>query len=71
MAAAVTYCVPAVDGASDGPDSDTVGGWLSTQTVFEMLAETPAASAAFSVSRSAPCPYVLVSIVWSTGGAAH
>jgi hypothetical protein len=29
-AVAVTYCVPAVEGASLGPASDKVVGWLST-----------------------------------------
>src|SRR5438309_2193583 len=33
-AEAVTYCVPAVDGASVGPENETLGVLLSMSTVF-------------------------------------
>ena len=33
VAVAVTYCVPAVEAASFGPDSETTGCWLSTSIV--------------------------------------
>jgi hypothetical protein len=33
-AVAFTYCVPAVLSASVGPESETVGVWLSTSTVL-------------------------------------
>jgi hypothetical protein len=51
---AVTYCGPAVAGASTGPESVTVGVLLSIWTVLLMLAETPAASLAARVSDRGP-----------------
>src|SRR5450631_3565437 len=54
---AVTYCTPAVDGASVGPDSETVGWLLSMYTVFVYAGsgvETPAASVPRIVSATGP-----------------
>jgi len=58
---AVTYWVPAVDGASLGPENETEGCWLSTYSVLVSEAGTSAASAVLSVSGTAPCPYRVVS----------
>src|SRR5262249_8929996 len=54
VAVAVTYWVPAVEGASLGPESETVGCWLSTSIVRRTPAISPAASHAPIRSVFAP-----------------
>jgi hypothetical protein len=53
-AVALTYCVPDVDGASVGPDSFTQGSLVSTYTVSERVAVTPAAFVADNFRVVAP-----------------
>jgi hypothetical protein len=55
-AVAVTYWVPAVDGASVGPDNSSVGVELSTSTVFVGSAVTPAVLVAVSLNNIVPSP---------------
>jgi hypothetical protein len=62
-AVAVTYCTPAVEGASVGPESTTLGCSLSTARVLPALAQTLAAFSAWTVTCTAPFAYRVVSTV--------
>lgn len=53
---ALTYWVPAVDGASTGPDRPISGVELSMLMVFVGVAETPAAFVANSSNLACPTP---------------
>src|SRR5947207_8929229 len=70
-AVAAMYWVPALDGASVGPESDIVGCSLSTLIVFEYKMGTPAASDAPITSGIGPLPYCAVSTCSLTAGAEH
>ena len=55
-AVAVTYCVPALEGASVGPLSEIVGVELSMLIVLVGASVTPAAFVASSVNFAWPSP---------------
>jgi hypothetical protein len=48
------YWMPAVDGASAGPDNVSVTGWLSTEIVSDGEEATPAALIAEKLSDRCP-----------------